>query len=788
MGDPRPACLLLAAALAFALVLPTIGVAEGTSPTARAAEASQGVADDVGRVPSGALTHALPSSAVLHLTLTLRPSDPLGLQQLLSELADLSSPGYRHYQTYREFVDQFSPTPSAVATAQSYFAASGGYGFRTSTDRFALQFELPAGDASRALGLSFVSFAGAGGGGFTGVGAPQLPPTLSGEIAAITGLSGVVGHRAASVIGPVAPSAVKIGSPDAWVTDGAGAGEPWFLGSDFASAFHLTDLLPPSTAVANATFPNRTAVATILMSGYNASTDSDLPPYDPVVVQAYFNDTFPTAWPHPNVTGVPVNVSGMTPPVPGYFGTLNDTTANSIENSLDLEMAGSTAPGATLVNFYFSASLFSSPRFTESLPQIADGFGECLASALSYNYAPARLAAVSGSFGLSDLNDTLWNTELQIAAATGVTVIAASGDQGNAPNEVSGRFQGPWPTWPGSAAFNTYGDVAVGGTTVSMNGMATQVVGSNQTLNATFDASVTGLVSNTAWFDALGGFGNLSGTEGGVSPVYPEPSWQLDSAAQPAIVNATLIQGFGSLGRSEPDVAFPANTTVAYVARDAGGIYYEVVEGTSIAAPLFAGMVATWSAVSGHLFGYLDPELYRIASYFASLGAVTPATPDAYLDVTSGSNYVFVASDGWDPLTGWGSLDSVAFLGADANASIRGYVYTGPTPGLPPPLMVSAGTLDEYLIVIAGVSIAAIVVIVLTVATRRPPSPPTLPYPPGAVEGQWSAPPAFGQPLPQGPAGTNPGSASPAPNTFLCPYCGSPRPAEPVRCPACGRL
>jgi len=31
-------------------------------------------------------------------------------------------------------------------------------------------------------------------------------------------------------------------------------------------------------------------------------------------------------------------------------------------------------------------------------------------------------------------------------------------------------------------------------------------------------------------------------------------------------------------------------------------------------------------------------------------------------------------------------------------------------------------------------------------------------------------------------------SGVPSPPTFLCPYCGSERPAEPVRCPACGRL
>jgi subtilase family serine protease len=796
VGPPALLRHFAIAAVCLAVLLSGATVAARASSPLAGSVDLPGVVTDVGSIPTGAITHPVPGGQLLHLTLTLRPRDPAGLATLLQGITTPSSSDYRQFLTDQDFTRQFSPLPSTEQSLQSYFSEYGADEFVPTPDGFGLAFSISSQGAAGALGVSFSSFESHGVAAFTAVGTPQLPGGLEAGILAISGLSGTAGpHLGADVLDSSGPHPVA-SSPNSWVTDGAGAGEPWFLGSDFTSAFGVSSLFPPSTAVHNATFPNRTAVATILMSGYNSTLNANLPPYDPVVVQAYYNDTFPAAWPQPNISGVPVNVSGITPPAPGYFNNSNDTTANSIENSLDLEMAGSMAPGATLVNFYFAGSLFASSQSSASLGEIADDFAACLSAALTHNYSGARLAAVSGSFGLTDLNDSLWNVELEEAAATGVTVVAASGDQGDAPSDLTGRFQGQWPTWPASAAFDTYGAIAVGGTTVTLDGSPTEVITSNYTLNATFDPTVTGIVTQTAWFDTLGGYGNVSGSEGGISEVYAEPSWQFESAAQPAIVNATVDQGYGSLGRAEPDLAFPANTTVAYVARNASGIYYEVVEGTSIAAPLFAGMIATWSAVTGHLFGFLDPELYRIAGFYAaeaSAGGTPPASVPAtpWYDVTQGSNYEFSAAPGWDAVTGWGSLDGVGFLAADANSSIADYVYTGPTPGLPPPIEVGPGTEDQYVILFIGIVLATVVVVALNIGTRRPTAPAPSVYGPGTAGEDWTPPLGYpGAPsgLPPPAPGTVAHASAPPPMTFLCPYCGAPRPAEPTRCPSCGRL
>ena len=262
---------------------------------------------------------------------------------------------------------------------------------------------------------------------------------------------------------------------------------------------------------------------------------------------------------------------GGLPPPPGYYNGSNDTTLDEAENSLDLEMAGSMAPGATLVNFYFAGSVVAAPGSTASNSNVADDFGQTLEAALTHNYSPASLAAVTASFGLPDLNDTLWNIELANAAATGVTVLAASGDQANAPNFLSGRSQGQWPGWPASAAFASDGAISVGGFSFSMSGSPNGTYFSNGTLNTSFDP-LAGSFEQLGADAHRGRRGNLSGTlEGGASSVYGEPAWQLVSAAQPSIVNVTVAQGAVALGRAEPDVAFPAYGVIAYVARDSGG-------------------------------------------------------------------------------------------------------------------------------------------------------------------------------------------------------------------------
>ncbi len=718
-------------------------------------------------VPRGMTTAPLDPSVEIEVSFTLAFPHAAALDSFLSAVETPSSPQYRDYVTYAQFENLYAPTPAAENAVVTTLAGAGAQGITVSSGRLSVSAEVTVGAVEALLGVDMVAPPGGSAGGFyTTLGTPTLPTSWAGLVSGIDGLShnpdqAVTLNLEPSRVAPVS----EVPGDGQFAIDNA-TGETWFVGSDFTQMFQAPALFPGNHSIANATYPSDVAIATLLASGYNTTLGGNLPPWDPAVISAYYNNTLAPGWPHSVPKGVPVTIAGITPPLPGSFGSVNDSSLDEFENSLDLEMAGSLAPGAPLYNFYFAGSLLNAAGVSGS--DVASYFDQDLAAALSYNYSPAQLGVVTCSFGVSDLNDSTWDEELEEAAAMGVTVVAASGDQGNAPNGLTGRDDGQWPIWPATAAFNTSGVVSVGGVSLAVSGAAEGWFNGTD-LEVGYDSNFTGPTALSTWWDTTGGPGYYAGSEGGISAVYSEPGWQLHSAAQPNIVNATVRQGAGVLGSAVPDVAFPANSTIAFVEADAqGNVYFTVLEGTSIAAPAFAGFLADEIAVAHHDFGFLDPEIYRIESYYSAF----PGGANPFLDVTNGSNYVFAASSGWDPTTGWGTPVAPLLFAADANAQVSNYTYAGPTPGLPPTVPPPPVPWTEiFLIFGVGAAVAVALILVMARPTPHPNAPP-----PGAFA---SAPP------PPPPTGFAPPGPYAGP-TFLCPFCGALRPAEPVRCPRCG--
>ncbi len=757
-------------AVAVLLLASAGAVAQGTDRATHASASAVPLATDITPVPAGTALGALPAETPLSITLTLRGEDPAGLSSFLTSVESPGSPLYQHFLTAAQFETDFSPTEATADRASAFLAAAGARYLVVAPDRLTVTAVLPAGEVAALFGVSFVEVGSDRGTPvYTATGAPSVPGTLAGLVTGVGGLSNIDNSRLSLNLdlGETDRSGTSAGVPE--YLSGNTSGAQWFIGSDYTQVLGASDLFPGSSTP-NATYPTHVAIATLLASGYNESTDTNLAPWDPTAIGWYLNHTLGPGWPVSNVTGVPITLDGVTPPPPGPTSSLGDDSLDQIENSLDLEMAGSMAPGAPLYNFYFAGSLLEN-----SASDIADDFATELSDALSYSYGAARLGAVSASFGLPDLNDSAWNAALSMAAAMGVTVVVASGDQANAPDDLTGRDAGPWPTWPATATFNSSGAVAVGGVTVNVTGEPAGWYNASGFV-ILFDANITGIESLTTWYDGDLPGGGIAGSEGGMSEVFPEPYWQFHSAAQPAIANATSQQGLSTLMRAEPDIAFPGNyTIVADASNSTGAVFGDVLAGTSVAAPCFAGFLADEIAVrSGNSigtnwssFGFLDPSLYRAESYFAQHPA---ATGNPVYDVTVGSNYVFSAGPGWDATTGWGVPMAVPFLTAMANRTLVNYTYTGPTPGVPAHSSPTIPWAEIY--VIFGVGVTVAVVIVIAVGRRPARASPTPAVPWGAQAGG---------------AASTPGAPYAGP-TFLCPYCGAVRPAEPVRCPNCGAL
>jgi kumamolisin len=266
------------------------------------------------------------------------------------------------------------------------------------------------------------------------------------------------------------------------------------------------------------------------------------------------------------------------------------------EVMLDIEVAGAIAPGAKVV-VYFA-------------PNTDAGFLDAITTAV--HDATNKPSVISISWGGPESSwtqqaMTAFDQAFQAAAAMGVTVCAASGDDGSSDGVAGGGNHVDFPSSSPHA-------LACGGTSLK--------------------AASGKITSETVWNDgASGGAGG-----GGVSATFALPAWQQGLKLSDAHGAKSALQK-----RGVPDVSGDADPQTGYSVRVDGAD--AVFGGTSAVAPLWAGLIARINAAKGGAAsaGFINAKLYK--------------TPAALLDITKGNNGSFAAASGWDACTGLGSPD-----------------------------------------------------------------------------------------------------------------------------------
>ena len=299
--------------------------------------------------------------------------------------------------------------------------------------------------------------------------------------------------------------------------------------------------------------------------------------------------------PRRTVTSVGVN---------GVRNVANQGFASDNELLLDVEVLGALAPRADLVVY--------------QAPNDDRGFVDGVATAVHATPTPTVLSI---SFGQSE--DT-WTAQartviddlFQDAAALGVTVCAASGDNGSVDTQTDGH---PHVDFPAASPHV----LACGGTTVLL-----APSGAPQT--------------ETVWNEKATGGG---ATGGGVSTKFPLPDWQ-------SHVGVPARAGSTGAGRGVPDVAALADPMTGYRVMVDGPVGF--AGGTSTVDTLWAALVCRLAQALGRPLGLLQPALYALAAE----GTATEGFPD----VAHGNNGAYSARVGWDPCTGLGVPVGSAFL------------------------------------------------------------------------------------------------------------------------------
>jgi kumamolisin len=201
---------------------------------------------------------------------------------------------------------------------------------------------------------------------------------------------------------------------------------------------------------------------------------------------------------------------------------------------------------------------------------------------------------------------TGFDAAFQAAAALGITICVASGDNGSSDGVTDGSNHVDFPASSPHA-------LACGGTNLAASGGV--------------------ITSETVWNDALLNSGSGAGG-GGVSTVFALPTWQ------EGLQTTLTAGGTAPLAmRGVPDICGNADPLTGYQVRIDGTD--TVIGGTSAVAPLWAGLIARINAAQGSPVGFINPTLY--------------AAPAALNDITQGNNGSFAAGTGWDACTGLGS-------------------------------------------------------------------------------------------------------------------------------------
>jgi tripeptidyl-peptidase-1 len=300
-----------------------------------------------------------------------------------------------------------------------------------------------------------------------------------------------------------------------------------------------------------------------------------------------------------------------------------DDANNCAEANLDVQYIMAVAQGVPTTYWYDDTN----DAFVHWIEAVAASSNPPLVHSMSYGALEPQLSK-------SEVNS--FNTEAMKLGAQGVTIVASSGDDGvaNFQARSAARKCGYTPSFPASSPYV----FAIGGTQGPESAKTEIACQADQ--------------------------GGVITTGGGFSTVFAAPSYQAD-AVKGYFAGLSSSQkpasGYSTTGRGYPDVSMAALNYEVII-----GGKPNMLSGTSASAPVVAGMISLVNSArlkaGKSALGFVNPAVYQN-------GAAIIRN-----DITSGNNKCaassrnqvcctqgFYATAGWDPVTGFGSLDFTKF-------------------------------------------------------------------------------------------------------------------------------
>jgi subtilase family serine protease len=659
-----------------------------------AAQGSTGTADRIAGALTGGQTIALKGN-VRHQALPQNdqgPVDPamkLGtmtlltvptaaqqsaITQLLAQQQDRKSPNYHKWITAEQYADRFGLSQNDMQQITAWLTAQGFSLVQAAHGRNWVSFTGTAAQVESAFGTEIHQYKVNGELHYANATAPKIPAALSGIVAGVRGLDDF--HPKPLGVRRTRPNYYSSSQQFDYIAPG-----------DVYTIYDINPLYNAATSI-NGTGQKLAVMGQIeiFLSDINDfRTGFGLPTLTCTTAGAVPNDIV-TACSDPHFSYVPINGG---PPVLSVSPTNN--LGDLAESDLDIEWSAAVAPGAQVI-FVDSDDTFTSFYYA------IDNQTTLGESVISLSYGNCEFALNIGEVPTGE--SVLFETELAKANAEGITFVNSSGDTGAAECDENGQTttatglasQGVAVSYPASSQYVT----GVGGTAVPLADVVPPSPSYFGTTNGVNGGSALSYVPEQAWNDAdefaaycqlaehntdfclHGGSTPVSGwvaitsaataqedvgisaSGGGVSNCavqnasftacvsgFPQPSYQ-----------ALLAVPGQAPGRFSPDVSFLAtpnfpgyifctqefvnNTATSTGSSCADGIAtavdtnFSIIGGTSVSAPVFAGVV---TLLNQYLAGSPSPGLGNVNPTLYSL-ARTPAN-GAFHPVTTGANTVY---------------------------------------------------------------------------------------------------------------------------------------------------
>lgn len=633
----------------------------------------------------GAVEDSLPMTRILML-LKRGDDQEAALQQYLEQVQDKSSANYHAWLTPEQFGAQYGPADSDIQAVTQWLTSQGLRIEKVYSGKTVVEFSGTAGQVRTAFGASIHSYQVNGKTYTANANDPQIPVALGPVVAGIVSLNNFPRkslHHEVGIFtrekGTGRARLIQPANPELTFQCGTNSNnnEPIYCNAlvpyDFATIYNVLPLWQATPTTIDGTGET---IALVAASNINTADIQNFRSSFGLPAYAATCSTPPTAG------CLNVIVNG---PDPG----LNDAET---EADLDTEWSGAVASGAA-IDLVVSADTESSSAVDLSSLYIVDND---LAPVMSVSFGECELFL--GSAGNQFYNG-LWEQ----AAAEGISVFVAAGDNGSAACDIP---QGATPPEPAKNGFAVSGlastpfNFAVGGT--DFNDLTTETTYWNTTSNnSTTQQSALRYIPETTWNDSctnalfatigyssvpetncnntqlvsyvmtIGGSGGQSNctTPSGQTPatcsgLYALPSWQTGSGVPlnggRAVPDVSLFSGEGFVGNSyavcEQDrLSGPCAT------------YFLGVGGTSGSSPAFAGIMALINQKTGSRQGSANIVLYKLFTKQTATScdsSTSPASTCIFNDVTSGTNAMPCAK---------GSPNCVTSVSTDQYGVLSGY-------------------------------------------------------------------------------------------------------------------